>query len=70
MENTAIKSNEQEIREHYNNRPLARQDVLNSRLFVSISQYGYTLKCGFTSKQAAENYTIDYYSERMNLIRQ
>lgn len=38
--------------------------------FMALSQYGYCLKDNFASLEGAEQYTLDYYRENINLIRQ
>lgn len=42
----------------------------NGQRFKALSQYGYTLCENFNSIESAEAYTLRYYMENMNLIRQ
>lgn len=63
---------EEEIRDNYRRMgvPLAENDDIWHTGLVALSQYGYVLKDGFNTLAEAEKYAIDYYSSRMNLIRQ
>ena len=64
---------EEEIRDTYNrhNVKLATAEFFsNGKSFWSLSQYGYVMKGNFLTIEEAEQYSIDYYLSRMNLIRQ
>ena len=62
---------EQEIREAYK---AMGQELAEDRGgwggIIALSQYGHMLKDGFKSIQEAERYVVNYYSSRMNLLRQ
>lgn len=62
---------EKEIRECYERMgwELAEKRPLYDG-FCALSQYGYVLQDGFAGLTQAEEYVIEYYSSRMNLIRQ
>jgi hypothetical protein len=49
--------------------PLAAQGSLIDR-WGALSQYGCLLAEGFTTQAEAEQFTLNHYSVRMNLIRQ
>jgi len=64
---------EYEIRECYNkmNQKLSSPSLFsNGKYFDALSQYGYCLQDGFSSELDAEQFVINYYRDRMNLIRQ
>ena len=60
-----------EIRAHFKrlSQPLADKYLMFLD-WRALSQYGYMLKDGFSTKEDAEAYTIRYYSHGMNLLRQ
>lgn len=49
---------------------LAREDRYYPGTFEALSQYGYCLMDNFKTLEEAEDYTVYFYSSRMNLIRQ
>lgn len=62
---------EREIRDCYKrmNHELATREGFGSSQWSANSQYGVTLSLHET-QELAEQAALDYYSERMNLIRQ
>jgi hypothetical protein len=64
---------EDEIRACYKLMGVSLSDLESPILgggYNALSQYCYTLAYGFETREAAEQYAIGYYRERMNLIRQ
>lgn len=62
---------EKEIRECFDRMGISLAEVGPvKRGWQANSQYGYCLKAGFETKTEAEKYTLAYYAERMQLIRQ
>lgn len=62
---------EQEIRDCFSRMgvDLASPQIFGSNKWIANSQYGYQLS-EHTTRTEAERAAIEYYAERMNLIRQ